>query len=100
MSKEDIAFRKLRHLVYILLLVMSVASCSRDDSKPRHERIDIATVAMSDTVWVCTSSGAKRFHASDSCKGLSNCGEEILPLTREEAEKRGKTFCHKCYRQK
>ncbi len=33
-NKEDIAFRKMRHLVYILLLVMSVASCSRDDGKP------------------------------------------------------------------
>ena len=97
-SKEDIAFRKMRNLVCILLLVMSVASCSRDDSKPRHERIDIATVAMSDTVWVCTSSGAKRFHASDTCGGIRSCGETILQVTREEAERSRRTYCHKCYK--
>lgn len=96
-NKEDIAFRKMRNLVYILLLVMSVASCSRDESKPRHERIDIATVAMNDTVWVCTSSGAKRFHASDSCGGIRSCGETILQVTRDEAERGHRTYCHKCY---
>ena len=97
MSKEDIAFRKMRHLVYILLLVMPAVSCSRDDGTPHHERIDISSVAMSDTVWVCTSSGAKRFHASDTCRGLRSCGERIVPCTRAEAEQSFRTYCHRCY---
>ena len=97
-SKEDIAFRKMRNLVCILLLVMSFASCSRDDGKPHHERIDIATIAMSDTVFICTSNGAKRFHASDTCGGILSCGEEIEKITREEAEHFGRTFCHKCFK--
>lgn len=96
-SNEDIAFHKMRHLVYILLLVMSAVACSRDDGKPHHELIDISSFAMSDTVWVCTSSGAKRFHASDSCGGIRSCGETILQVTRDEAERGHRTYCHKCY---
>lgn len=86
----------MRTLFYILLL-MFAASCSRGDGKPRHERIDIATVEMSDTVWVCTSSGAKRFHASDTCGGIRACGETIIKTTRYGAELCRKTYCHKCY---
>ena len=78
----------------ILLLLMA---CSNGSHEQGQEKIHIATVAMSDTVYICDSEGAKRFHASDTCKGLSNCGSDIITLTREDAEDTGRTYCHKCY---
>lgn len=78
----------------ILFLLMA---CSNGSHEQGQEKILIATVAMSDTVYICDSEGAKRFHASDTCKGLSNCGSDIITLTREDAEDTGRTYCHKCY---
>lgn len=78
------------------ILLFLLCSCNSDKAG-RQEKIDIATVAMSDTVYICDSEGAKRFHASDTCKGLSNCGSDIITLTREDAENTGRTYCHKCY---
>lgn len=72
-------------------------ACSNGSHEQMQEKINIATVAMSDTVYICDSEGAKRFHASDTCKGLSNCGSDIITLTREDAENTGRTYCHKCY---
>ena len=80
------------------LFLLLLCSCKGGKAE-KQEKINIANVAMSDTVYVCTSEGAKRFHATDTCKGLSNCGEEIVPATREEAEKKNRTYCHKCYEQ-
>ena len=79
--------------MFILLV-----SCSSGHDHISHERIDIATVQPGDTVWICTSEGAKRFHASDTCGGILSCGEEIIPITRDEAEYMDRSFCHKCYR--
>lgn len=84
-------------LLLAVLLLAVLAACSHSDEKTKHERIDISTVSPDDSVWICTSSGAKRFHASDTCKGLSNCGEDIIRITRDEAEFENRTFCHKCY---
>lgn len=78
------------------ILLFLLCSCNSDKAG-RQEKIDISTVAMSDTVWVCTSSGAKRFHASDTCGGILSCGETILQVTRDEAEHSRRTYCHKCY---
>ena len=78
------------------ILLFLLCSCNSDKAG-RQEKIDIATVAMSDTVYICGSEGAKRFHASDTCGGVSSCGEKIVPTTRHEAEKGGRTYCHKCY---
>lgn len=84
---------------FTLLLALVVVSCTQSSERlvPRHERVDISTVAFYDSVWICTSSGAKRFHASDTCGGVLSCGEDIVPTTRHEAEKGGRTYCHKCY---
>ena len=78
------------------LFLLLLCSCKGGKAE-KQEKINIANVAMSDTVYVCTSEGAKRFHASDTCKGLSNCGSDIITLTREDAEYTGRTYCHKCY---
>ena len=77
-----------------IILCVILFSCSGRSDKAK---IDIATVAMSDTVYICDSEGAKRFHASDTCGGILSCGETILQVTRDEAERSRRTYCHKCY---
>ena len=88
----------MKRLPSMLLAAALSCACSVNHGHARHERIDIATVASDDTVWICTSEGAKRFHASDTCGGILSCGEEIIPVTRDEAEYMDRSFCHKCYR--
>lgn len=45
------------------------------------------------SVYLCDSSGGKKYHHNKSCRGLSNCQHEIIKVTLEEAKKRGKTLC-------
>ncbi len=87
----------MRHLLFISTILLLLASCKGDKGTSKAEKICIDSVLMSDTVYICDSEGAKRFHASDTCKGLSNCGSDIITLTREDAENTGRTYCHKCY---
>lgn len=82
-------------LLFISFIGLLFFSCSGGRSDKA--KIDIDTVQMQDSVWICTSSGAKRFHASDTCGGIRSCGEDIRKYTREEAEYVGRTYCHKCY---
>ena len=65
---------------------------------PVSSLIDITTVSDSDTVYICTGKASKRFHSSDSCEGIMQCTKKIMAMTRADAEKRHRTFCHKCYR--
>lgn len=100
--------------VVAIVLCSMVASCastgertngdetSTTDSPAVAEKtpklIDIYTVSDSDTVYICTGKASKRFHASDTCEGIMQCTKKILSMTRADAEKRHRTFCHKCYR--
>ncbi|MFI5161221.1 MAG: hypothetical protein ACHQHN_08080 [Sphingobacteriales bacterium] len=45
------------------------------------------------TVYICDSRGAKRYHLTANCRGLSNCSHRIIRMTMDEAKKRGKTLC-------
>ncbi|AWH86858.1 hypothetical protein HYN59_17855 [Flavobacterium album] len=44
-------------------------------------------------VYICQSKGAKRYHFTKDCRGLSNCKAEIEKVTLSEAQKQGKTVC-------
>ncbi|RFZ93079.1 hypothetical protein D0C36_15855 [Mucilaginibacter conchicola] len=45
------------------------------------------------TVYVCESPNAKRYHLNEHCRGLSNCTYRIIKVTPEQAKKGGKTLC-------
>ncbi|RFZ85184.1 hypothetical protein DYU05_06170 [Mucilaginibacter terrenus] len=45
------------------------------------------------TVYVCDSPNAKRYHLKESCRGLSNCTYRIIKISPEQAKKSGKTLC-------
>lgn len=48
-----------------------------------------------DTVYVCISPTAKKYHFKKSCPGLQRCSHEIKPMTKAEATKSGYTVCLK-----
>jgi 5-bromo-4-chloroindolyl phosphate hydrolysis protein len=45
------------------------------------------------TVYICNSPGAKKYHYTSSCRGLSNCTYKIIKVDIEKAKKDGKTLC-------
>ncbi|MBA5629950.1 hypothetical protein HU137_09230 [Moheibacter sp. BDHS18] len=51
------------------------------------------TTAPETSVYLCNSSGGKRYHFSENCRGLSNCQHPIIKVSLQEAKKRGKTIC-------
>ncbi len=87
------------------MLTFVTASCSlfggdgasdEAEEAPVVHRVFIDSIHPYDTVYICTGSGSKRFHASDTCSGLNGCRKEIRGLTRQEAEKKKRTHCQIC----
>ncbi|SDG06828.1 hypothetical protein SAMN05421827_103118 [Pedobacter terrae] len=54
---------------------------------------NIITCKEITTVYVCNSPGAKKYHNSSDCRGLSNCTYKIIKVDIEKAKKEGKTLC-------
>jgi hypothetical protein len=44
-------------------------------------------------VYLCDSEGGKKYHFTESCRGLSNCKHRIVKVTLEEAKGLGKGLC-------
>ncbi|MFD2908362.1 hypothetical protein ACFSX9_06400 [Flavobacterium ardleyense] len=44
-------------------------------------------------VYICVSKGAKKYHLSKSCRGLSNCKHQIKAVTKKEAQNLGLSLC-------
>ncbi|MBT2562538.1 hypothetical protein [Pedobacter sp. ISL-64] len=45
------------------------------------------------TVYICNGPGAKKYHYTSNCRGLSNCTYKIIKEEIEKAKKDGKTLC-------
>lgn len=63
--------------VIFLFLVCSVIACN----------------TASTVVYLCDSTGARRYHYRQDCRGLKNCNYQIRQTTIEEAREKGKTLC-------
>ena len=44
-------------------------------------------------VYICDSKGAKKYHFTKTCRGLSACKHEIVKKTLSEAKDLGLTIC-------
>lgn len=51
-----------------------------------------------DSVYICNSTTAKRYHSTKNCNGLRNCTHEVNAITKQEAESKGRTPCKICYK--
>ncbi len=45
------------------------------------------------SVYLCDSSGGKKYHYKKNCRGLLNCKHEIVKVTLKKAQSLGKTIC-------
>lgn len=52
------------------------------------EKVDQAS-----DVYLCDSSGGKKFHYSKNCRGLSNCKHYVIRVSIKKAKNLGKTLC-------
>jgi hypothetical protein len=53
----------------------------------------LTSYSVNDDVYICNSKGAKRYHLSKDCQGLSNCQAEIKKVSLSDAKESGKTLC-------
>jgi hypothetical protein len=44
-------------------------------------------------VYICGAKGAKKYHFSQTCRGLNNCKHVIKKVTKKEAENLGLSLC-------
>ncbi|KAF2517196.1 hypothetical protein [Flavobacterium foetidum] len=44
-------------------------------------------------VYLCGSSGAKKYHLKETCRGLSSCRSEIVKTSLKQAQGYGLTLC-------
>lgn len=56
-------------------------------------RIFLSVSSEEATVYICNSSGAKKYHYKKHCRGLSNCKAPIKQVSLTDAKKRGRTLC-------
>lgn len=47
-------------------------------------------------VYICTGPKAKVYHSSSTCRGMNNCGGNIIAVTLARAEKMGRRECKIC----
>jgi 5-bromo-4-chloroindolyl phosphate hydrolysis protein len=54
----------------------------------------ISIVFTGDTyVYICNSKGAKKYHLTSSCRGLSNCQSKVIKTTLQVAKNKKRTLC-------
>jgi hypothetical protein len=44
-------------------------------------------------VYICGTTGAKKYHYSENCRGLNACKHEIVSVALSEAQGYGLTLC-------
>ncbi len=45
------------------------------------------------TVYICGPTGAKKYHYSQTCRGLSSCNHETVKTSLKQAQGLGLTLC-------
>lgn len=59
--------------------------------------ISTLLTSCSDNVYVCMGNYSRRYHKTESCKGLRRCGGKIEKVSKEKADSMFRTPCHICY---
>ena len=97
--------KKTKYLLIAIACSLAAAACSPQDGEgegsnvndsSENHKVRIDDIAPGDTVFVCTGSASKRFHAAENCTGLTSCTKDVLSLTRAEAELQRRSHCHIC----
>jgi len=54
-------------------------------------------IHQNETVYICDSEGATKYHSKNNCRGLNNCKADIVPMDKKDAIKLGRDECGWCY---
>jgi len=76
-----------------LPVVTPVLSTSNMLMPVRNSNATENTVADDAVVYVCKSSGAKRYHFNSNCRGLKRCKHAVEEMQKQVAENVGLTIC-------
>ena len=68
-------------------------------------KVAIATLAIAmmsfsgsaNYVYICTGGSAKKYHATQNCRGLNRCKGEVVKVSVEDAKSKGRTACKICF---
>ena len=78
---------KLLTLIGITLLLSTAPLNNTED-------IETNLVSVNETeVYVCTGPSSKKYHYSNSCRGLSRCSKSIVKVKLSKAKEMGRTLC-------
>lgn len=61
------------------------------------ERFSPVKTLGKDDVFICNSTGAKKYHSIKDCKGLTNCTHGVIEVTKAKAIDMGRTPCKICW---
>lgn len=104
---RELAARCFTRLVSFVILTsyLCCVSCThhkREHEPTKHELSEkardeeLSVACKYETVYVCVSPTARRYHSDPDCSGLSNCTHHVEEMTVAEAEEMGKTPCRRC----
>jgi hypothetical protein len=48
---------------------------------------------VEDNVFICGSTGAKKYHYNENCRGLSSCSHGVVKKSLKQAKGLGLTIC-------
>lgn len=54
-------------------------------------------LSSKETVYICNSTSATKYHSKEDCRGLNNCKTEIKSMDVKEAIQLGREECGWCY---
>lgn len=92
----------------LLLIIFIISGCtngtSTSKSEPKANTASFAAVlpennpnaaddTAGDEVFVCKSTGAKKYHIDKDCRGLNRCKHKIEKTTKKAAEAMGLGLC-------
>jgi len=86
-SHKPSAIKKLVSIMFVLTMLSTTVFAT---TPAPHSR-------KTDSVYVCISTGSKRYHAY-MCSGLRHCTHEVKKVTKAQAIRWGYTPCKICYR--
>ena len=52
-----------------------------------------ANAFLETNVYICGSAGAKKYHYSESCRGLNACKDQTAQILLKQAQDKGLTLC-------
>jgi hypothetical protein len=84
-------------LLVVSILFLLAQSTTSYPSKADHAQPFWYSQENSETVYICDSKNATKYHSKENCGGLQNCKAEIKEIKKSEAIRLDRTECLKCW---